>query len=258
MRVFVPLSLILLLSACSRLLLKRRSKNLKNRPLQSADVGISTDLSGRASWAGDSLPLRIRSINLTDVPSEAGKAGAWEITYVSPSQQAARIYTWSAIEASGSLHKDIFAGKAQAWSPSGGQEKPFAGERLSASILRRRLKRPGPSPKLILDKPGEKPAINFWWSSRRRFPNPVWRVMWGETAGSAKYTVFVDAATGQMVGKSLTGFLRTPNLDHRDQRIGRLRGSGRTNPLGHLGVQAGDEGFDLPLHLAPSSRACSG
>jgi hypothetical protein len=29
----------------------------------------------------------------------------------------------------------------------------------------------------------------------------VWRVMWGETPGSAEYTAFVDASTGQMVGK---------------------------------------------------------
>jgi hypothetical protein len=26
-------------------------------------------------------------------------------------------------------------------------------------------------------------------------------VMWGDTAGLAQYTVFVDAATGQLVGK---------------------------------------------------------
>ena len=56
--------------------------------------------------------------------------------------------------------------------------------------------------KAYLDKPGTKPAVNFLLEFTPRFPNPVWRVMWGETAGSAEYTVFVDADTGKMVGKS--------------------------------------------------------
>ncbi|MCU1337633.1 MAG: hypothetical protein JWO19_3214 [Bryobacterales bacterium] len=151
-------------------------------------------------WAGDSLPIHIRSINLTDVPSEAGKAGAWEITYVSPTQQGARIYSWSAIEAPGPLHKGVFAGKSQSWSGSSGQEKPFA-----ASVFRidtpAALESAMSSSKAYLDKPGTKPPVNFLLEFTPRFQDPVWRVMWGETAGSAEYTVFVDATTGQVVGK---------------------------------------------------------
>jgi hypothetical protein len=56
--------------------------------------------------------------------------------------------------------------------------------------------------KAFLDKPGDKPPINLVAEFTGRFPNPVWLVLWGETAGLAKYTVFVDAATGQVVGKS--------------------------------------------------------
>ena len=50
-------------------------------------------------------------------------------------------------------------------------------------------------------KPGTKPPVNFLLEFTPRFPDPVWRVMWGDTAGLAQYTVFVDAATGQLVGK---------------------------------------------------------
>ena len=55
--------------------------------------------------------------------------------------------------------------------------------------------------KAYLEKPGTKPAINFLVEFTPRFPDPVWRVMWGESAGSAEFTVFVDATTGKMVGK---------------------------------------------------------
>ena len=55
--------------------------------------------------------------------------------------------------------------------------------------------------KAYLDKPGTKPAINFLLEFTPRFPDPVWRVMWGESAGSAEFTVFVDATIGKVVGK---------------------------------------------------------
>ncbi len=139
-------------------------------------------------------------MQLAEVPAEPGKAAAWEIVYVSPAQQMARIYTWSAIEASETLHKDVFAGKAQAWNGSSGQEKPF-----EANLFRidtpAALETAKENSKAYLDKPGAKPAINFLLEYTPRFPDPVWRVMWGESAGSAAYTVFIDSASGQIVGK---------------------------------------------------------
>jgi hypothetical protein len=200
MRVFVPLSLILLLSACSEKPTETKVKEPEKppAPITALQAFRYTYPAARA-WAGDSLPLRIRSIHLTDVPAEPGKAGAWEIVYVSPAQQQARIYTWSAIEASETLHKDVFAGKAQAWSSSG-QEKPFEASAFHIDTPAA-LEAAVAGNKAYLDKPGDKPAVNFLLESTPRFPGAVWRVMWGETAGSAQSTVFVDAGTGQMVGK---------------------------------------------------------
>jgi hypothetical protein len=130
-----------------------------------------------------------------------GKAGAWEITYVSPMQQQAKIYTWSAIEASETLHKDVFAGKPQSWNGSSGQEKPFQASAFHIDTPAA-LETATASSKAYLDKPGTKPPVNFLLEFTPRFPDPVWRVMWGETVGLAQYTVFIDAATGQTVGKS--------------------------------------------------------
>jgi hypothetical protein len=192
---------VLLLSACSQTPTETKVKEPEkpSAPITAQQAFRYTYPAARA-WAGDSLPLRIRSIHLTDVPAEPGKAGAWEIIYVSQAQQQAKIYTWSAIEASETLHKDVFAGKAQGWSGSSGQEKPFEASAfhidtpaaLEAAIA---------GNKAYLDKPGTKPAVNFLLEFTPRFPDAVWRVMWGETAGSAQSTVFVDAATGQVVGK---------------------------------------------------------
>ena len=127
-------------------------------------------------------------------------AAAWEIIYVSPAQQLAKTYTWSAIEASETLHKDVFAGKAQAWSGSSGQEQPFQASAFQIDTPAA-LETAMANSKAYLDKPGTKPAINFLLEFTPRFQEPVWRVMWGETAGSAEYTAIVGASAGQMLGK---------------------------------------------------------
>lgn len=200
MRFFAPLGLILLLSACSDTSTETKAKEPKKPPAPiTAEQAFRYTYPAARAWAGDSLPLRIRSINLADVPSDKGKTGAWEITYVSPTM-GARIYTWSAIEAPGPLHEGVFAGKTQSWSGSGGQEQPFMASAFhidSPAALETALA----GSKDYLDKPGPKPPVNFILEFTPRFPEPVWRVMWGETAGSAEYTAFVGASSGQMVGK---------------------------------------------------------
>src|SRR5438477_12133514 len=114
MRVFASLGLILLLSSCSETSTETKAKEPEKPPAPiTAQQAFRYTYPAARAWAGDSLPLRIRGINLADVPSENGKVGAWEITYVSPAQQSARIYTWSATEAPGNIHKDVFAGKPQ-------------------------------------------------------------------------------------------------------------------------------------------------
>ena len=201
MRFFAPFSLILLLSACSETPTETKAKAPEKPPAPiTAQQAFRYTYPAARAWAGDSLPLRMRSIQLSEVAPEPGKAAAWEIVYVSPSQQMARIFTWSAIEASETLHKDVFGGKAQAWTGSSGQEKPFQASAFKIDTPAA-LETAKENSKAYLDKPGAKPGINFLLEYTQRFPAPVWRVMWGESAGSAAYTVFVDAASGQVVGK---------------------------------------------------------
>ncbi len=199
MRVFVPLSLILFLSACSDTTETKKEPEKPPAPVTAQSAFLYTYPAAR-TWAADSLPVRIRSINLADVPSENGKAGAWEVSYVSASLQEAKVYTWSAIEASETLHKGVFAGKPLTWNGSNGQQKPFMASDFHIDSPKA-LETATEAAKAYLAKPGTKPAINFLVEFTPRFPDPVWRVMWGESAGSAEFTVFVDATTGKLVGK---------------------------------------------------------
>jgi hypothetical protein len=149
-------------------------------------------------WSPDARPLRVRSILLEEVKTTPGKAAAWEITYVSMARASAKVYTWSAIEGHGSLHKGVFAGHEQSWAASG-QERPFLAAALVIDTPAALKDATAKSPE-YLRKPGVKPPVNFLLESTPRFPDPTWRVLWGVSVGAAEHQVFVDATTGAVVG----------------------------------------------------------
>jgi hypothetical protein len=151
------------------------------------------------TWAPDCQPMRVRSYNLPNPPSGDGKAGAWEILWVSATKGRQKIYTWSAVEAEGNLHQGVFAGMEDAWRGPQGQEKPFPVAALkidTPDALKTAIAKSGE----YLKKPGAKPAVTFLLEYTQRFPDPVWRVLWGDSVSSAQWSVFVDATTGQFLG----------------------------------------------------------
>ncbi len=149
-------------------------------------------------WAPDAQPLSVRSVNVTGVQTEPGKAGAWEVVFVSVSTAMGRTYTWSALETEG-LHKGVFPGQRQAWSP-GGAENPFAAGEIKIDTPEA-LDIATKASAEYLGKPGKHPPVNFLLDVSGRFSAPAWRVLWGNTVSSAEYTVTVDAAAGKLLAK---------------------------------------------------------
>jgi len=149
-------------------------------------------------WASDAAPLRVRSILLEEMKTGEGKAAAWEITYVSMARGAAKVYTWSAIEGQGSLHKGVFAGQEQSWRGDA-QDHPFVPAALVVDTPDA-LKKATAKSTAYLEKPGSKPPVNYLLELTPRFPSPTWRVLWGVSVGTAEHQVFVDATSGAVVG----------------------------------------------------------
>jgi hypothetical protein len=148
------------------------------------------------SWAPDALPLQLRSIQLGDVKATPGKAGAWQCVFVSQGRARRRTYTWSAIESEGNLHKGVFAGPDESYSPSR-QSQPFllaAIKTDSPEVYETAAKK---SADYMKKNPGK--PINFLMELTPRYPNLAWRVIWGESVGTSDYSVFVDASTGQFL-----------------------------------------------------------
>lgn len=146
------------------------------------------------AWAPDCQPLRLVSITLPDVKNQPGKTGAWRAIFVSPSRGRARPYTYSVIDAGGNLHKGVFNGPEENYAGPTRQAKPFLVAALrtdSDEALQTALKKSAEYVKKNPDKP-----ISFQIELTDRFPNPAWRVIWGESVSLSNYSIFVDASTG--------------------------------------------------------------
>lgn len=201
MRFCFPLAAALFLAACSEnpTAETKKAPEPPPAPVTGRQAFQQTYPQAR-TWAIDCQPMRIRSLNLPDPKSEGGKAGAWEILYVSPSRARQRIYTWSAIEAEGNLHKGVFAGLEEGWSGPTGQAKPFLVQALkidTPQALDTALNHSTEYTK----KSGEHPQVNFMLEYTPRYPDPAWRVFWGQSVSAAEWSVFVDATTGQYLGR---------------------------------------------------------
>jgi hypothetical protein len=147
------------------------------------------------SWALDLQALRLHSVNITQFKNEGGRAAAWQATFVSPSRQRLRSYTYSIVEAEGNLHKGVFAGLEETYTGPRGQAKPFLIAALktdSDQVYKTALAKSTEYAKKNPDK-----TINFLLELTPRFPNPAWRVVWGESVGTSNYSIFVDASTGE-------------------------------------------------------------
>jgi len=48
---------------------------------------------------------------------------------------------------------------------------------------------------------GSKPHPKFILEYTARYPNPSWRIYWGDSVSTAEWSVFVDAATGAYQGR---------------------------------------------------------
>jgi hypothetical protein len=147
------------------------------------------------SWAADAEVLKMNSLHVTDVPDVHGKAGAWQATFVSDSKNAARVYTYSVVEAEPNLHQGVFAAPPESWSGPGTGTKPFL--IAAVKIDTDAAYKTAATKAADAARQNPKQTISFLLQKEEKFTNPTWRVIWGESAGTSGLSAFLDASTGQ-------------------------------------------------------------
>jgi hypothetical protein len=154
------------------------------------------------SWAPDAKVLKMNSMLVSEVPNvPPGKAAAWQATFTSEAKGQARSYTYSIVEdLPNNLHKGVFAGPEESWSGgAGGINQPFLIAAVKADT--------DAAHKTALDQaadydkknPGK--PITLLLEKNQKFPDPVWRVVWGESVGTSNFSIYVDASTGLFLEK---------------------------------------------------------
>lgn len=151
------------------------------------------------TWALDAEPMRVRSIPLAEMKTEGAKAAAWEVTYASQTKGRSRIYTWSAVEAQGGLHRGVFASQEESWR-AGGADKAFVIQAFKIDTPEA-LETAIAHSEVYFKNPAPKPQPKFVLEYTSRFPDPVWRVYWGDSVSAAEWSVFIDATTGAYSGR---------------------------------------------------------
>lgn len=190
------LPVLALLTGCSEEP-KKAAEPVKEAPPEpvSAQSAVHQMFMKARAWAPDVKPFRIAAMNLQEVKSEGGKAGAWDGTFISESRGRSRRFTYSVVELpAANLHKGVFAGPEDSWSP-GGQNAPFVIQALKTDSTAAYDVAVGKSAEYIKKNPDV--PVQILLEKTKRFPNPAYRIIWGESVATSNYSIFVDASTGE-------------------------------------------------------------
>ena len=101
------------------------------------------------------------------------------------------------MEAEPNIHQGVFPGQTESWSGPGSGTKPFpiAAVKIDTDTAYKT------ATEHATGAPKNAPIISFLLEKPDKFPDASWRVIWGESLGTAGVSVYIDATLG--------GFLET-------------------------------------------------
>lgn len=188
---------LLLLSGCSEPPKPAETASTEAAPPEpvSGQTAFQKMFVSARSWAPDAQPLRLAEIDVDEIKAEGGKAAAWEAVFVSQSQRLARRYIYSVVHRPvRNLRGGVTSDPQEQWSGGGGT-MPFlmlAFKKDSTAAYKVAMEKGAVYAKKHPDQ-----EVRFLLEKTNRFPNPAWRVFWGESVSTSPFSIFVDATTGQ-------------------------------------------------------------
>ena len=118
---------------------------------------------------------------------------AWRAIFVSENKRAMKAFSYSVIKAEG-IHEGIFGGPDESYTGPSGQNLPFpiAAFKVDSPAAIETAKKDSEQ---YMKKFPEMP-ITVVLEKTRELPNPAWRVIWGTSAQTSNYSVYIDAVMG--------------------------------------------------------------
>jgi hypothetical protein len=199
--VFPAIALLAILTACSDTPTTTAKKEPEKLEPVTGQTAVFRMYQMARAWGPDSQVMTMQSMHLTEAKDGApGTAPAWQATFVSAAKGRARSYTYSIVDAEGNLHKGAFAGPEQSWSggPSG-LNSPFlmAAVKVDTDAAYKTAMTTPRSHAEEYDKKNPGKPITIMLEKTAKHPDPAWRIIWGESAGTSNFSVLIDASTGE-------------------------------------------------------------
>ena len=149
-------------------------------------------------WAQDATPYRLESIATSDGNGHDGKWAVWRAGFASPTQRAAKTYTWSGSNADGAPVRGISPGIEDSYSPTNASTKVWDMAFLkidSDQAFETAQKHGGDK---VLEKSPDTPVIYVLdWNHNTN--ELIWHVVYGASRDGAKLTISVNASTGEFI-----------------------------------------------------------
>ena len=151
-------------------------------------------------WSPDVVPLRVESLFVDSIPAKDGKYPAWRMTFASQSKGKIKVFTYSVIEASASLHEGVFNMGESAWSGPKPIEMPFyiqafkidSDEAMKVAVEK--------SAEYLKKNPNKPVFMQLEYT--KLYPEAAWRVIWGDSVSTSDHSIYVSAISGNYLGKS--------------------------------------------------------
>jgi hypothetical protein len=151
------------------------------------------------TWAPDLMPISLKSGEVAGVKNADGKAGYWTAVFVSPSQKAARTYTYAVADQLPNISKGVRAEGTEAWSgPTTAAETFMTGDITIDSDAAYKTAAAKAADWLKEKENAEKP-VNISLGAAARFPAPVWYILFGDAKSG--FVAVINASTGNIISK---------------------------------------------------------
>lgn len=201
-RLFPICAGLVLLVGCSDTVPSAATKKKEVNPPEPVTGEAALDRMFRVarSWAPDAQVLHMNTILLSEVANVPPGAGAaWQATFTSASGGQARSYTYSIVESQGNLHQGVYPGQQESFQSRGTNPPfPIAAVKVDTSAAYQTALEHGGAD---YDKKSPGKPITFVLEKVAKYPDPVWRVIWGESIATSNLSVYVNATTGQFLEK---------------------------------------------------------
>ncbi len=193
----VAAATILMLAACSE-----PPKQVKKEPPKPAEpVGAQKAFfqmysAVRGKAMTDVNGFMMQSVTTSGMPQKEGKFAAWRGMFVAPSKQTAWTYTYSAVTED-SFTMGITNGQPESYTGPRGQNSdwPIQALKIDSDVAYKVAMTKGKGE--AYSKKHPEIPISMVVEKIKKFGNPVYRVIWGTSASTSAFSVYVDASTGE-------------------------------------------------------------